>query len=183
MSAKLNFVTSIGLLSTIFALASCEQQQQDFVDESDSTEFIQVKPVPSYLQKGMPALKEKEMLTVADPMTPGEWLLSRYQKNEGHDPARDMKYYNIQLNHIISHVHEDRRVVANRIVQVTNQLNEKGFASDQDSILSGFADAFQSHTNDHYVFGEIIANYSNLRQQGMNHQDAIAKLFSLLERE
>lgn len=162
------------------ALASCNDDEfsEDNFSHEDGN-FTAVAPVPSNLQAGMPEEKPKEMLSVADPTPPEVWLLSLYQQKPEHDSDRDEFYYRALLTEILPHVHEDKRVVTNRLVQVTRQLADKGIKADQDKLLVDFAH-YLPGVNGKYVFGELMANYSNLRQQNIDHEQAMKVLFELI---
>lgn len=164
----------------LFSLSGCSDDEA-FTSEGFQADdsYIAVAPVPEKLQSGMPAEKEKEMLSVADPTPPEVWLLSLYQKRPSHDPERDVFYYQKLLDQILLHVHEDKRVVTNRLVQVTRQLEDKQIEADQEQLLIDFAE-YLSAVEDQYVFGELTANYSNLRQQNISHDVAMQKLFELI---
>lgn len=128
----------------------------------------------------MPSIQEKETLSIADNITPAEWLLAKYQQTSDHDPARTKAYYKALLRRIQSHVHENDRVIANRVVQMTNMLNENAMHTNQEMLLTSFANYLESAQKE-YVFGEIIDNYNNIRTMGLSHEDAMKKLFELLE--
>ncbi|HAO25358.1 MAG TPA: hypothetical protein DCQ49_09765 [Methylophaga sp.] len=119
------------------------------------------------------------MLSVADPTPPEQWLLTLYQAKPGADKTRDTNYYQRLLSSIKPHVHEQPRVIANRTVQTTRQLQEMGIAADEDQMLEDFAAQLQT-VNGRFVYGELCANYSNLRQQKLSHQEAILELFESL---
>ncbi|HIC47626.1 MAG TPA: hypothetical protein EYM37_03795 [Methylophaga aminisulfidivorans] len=174
------FTPFVIVFMSVLTLAACnddEFSQDDF--SQDDGDFTAVVPVPANLQSGMPEEKPKEMLSVADPTRPEVWLLSLYQQKPEHDPDRDVFYYQSLLDKILPHVHEDKRVVSNRLVQVTRQLADKGIEADQDELLVDFAHYLPA-VNGKYVFGELIANYSNLRQQNIDHEQAMKTLFELI---
>lgn len=156
------------------SLIACNDKPQD------TDNFAAIVKTPSAWQHGKEALKDKEMLFTADTMTPAEWLLARYQATPKYDKARTKQYYNKLLASIQLHVHENKRVIANRIVQMTNKLNENGMKMNQEVLLNSFANRL-AHSERMYVFGEILDNYSNIRSLGMTHQEAMTKLFVLLE--
>jgi hypothetical protein len=54
-----------------------------------------------------------------------------------------------------------------------------GIGADEDQMLEDFADQLQTD-NGRFVYGELCANYSNLRQQKLSHQEAIQDLFASL---
>lgn len=186
MKISANDVTMKRLLIVMFAclsfmtLAGCEdnevQQSQEF-DEQPS--YAVIKPVPHNLQQGMPEAKPVEMLSVADPTPPEQWLLTLYQAKPDADKARDTHYYQQLLSSIKPHVHEQPRVIANRTVQTTRQLLEMGIEADEDQMLEDFATQLQTISG-RIVYGELCANYSNLRQQQLTHQEAIQDLFESL---
>ena len=164
----------------IIGITGCEDDaQQTSQFEEQQPNYAIVKPVPQNLQQGMPETKPVEMLSVADPTPPEQWLLSLYQLNPDIEPARDKGYYRNLLTIIQKSVHEQPRVIANRTVQITRQLQEMGIEANEDQILEDFAEHFQT-VSGRYVYGELCANYSNLRQQKLTHKQAMQKLFELL---
>lgn len=165
--------------TAIFSVVACGEEEVSGDSFNEQQDYIPVAPVPENLQGGMPAAKPKEMLSVGDPTPPEVWLLSLYQKKPGHDPSRDTAYYQQLLEQLQLHVHEDKRVIANRLVQVTRQLTEKGIEADQDRLLVDFANYLPT-VEGTYVFGELMANYSNLRQQQIGHERAMQRLFELI---
>lgn len=175
---RLLIVFSVSL--SFMAISGCEdnevQQSQEF-DEQPS--YAVIKPVPQNLQQGMPEAKPVEMLSVADPTPPEQWLLMLYLAKPDADKTRDTHYYQNLLSSIKPHVHEQPRVIANRTVQTTRQLQEMGIAADEDQILEDFAVQLQT-INGRFVYGELCANYSNLRQQQLSHQEAMQDLFESL---
>ena len=178
MKCKQFTLFSIGLAGLM--LAGCgDDEFSEAGFKQDSGEYTAVAPVPADLQSGMPAEKPKEMLSVADPTPPEVWLLSLYQKRPDHNPERDVFYYQALLDKVLAHVHEDKRVVSNRLVQVTRQLADKGIEADQERLLTDFA-ALLPEVDETYVFGELTANYSNLRQQNIGHEQAMQQLFEAI---
>lgn len=165
--------------SLVFAVSACGDEEFTQESFSERQDYTAVAPVPEKLQAGMPTEKPKEMLSVADPTPPEVWLLSLYQKKPGHDPARDLVYYQQKLDKLLLHVHEDKRVVTNRLVQVTRQLADKGIEADQDRLFVDFVNYLPT-VEGTYVFGELTANYSNLRQQQIAHDEAMQRLFELI---
>lgn len=165
----------------VVVLAGCEDDkpQQTLEFEEQQPSYAIVKPVPHNLQDGMPAAKPAEMLSVADPTPPERWLLTLYLSKPDADETRDISYYQQLLASIKSRVHEQPRVIANRTVQTTRQLQEMGIEADEDLILEAFAKKLQPMTG-RYVYGELCANYSNLRQQQLSHQQAMQDLFESL---
>ena len=183
-------VNSLSILVVVGFLSACDAEQQEFEEmlkqrqaEEATPDYAVVRPIPIELEQGMPEADEKEMLSVADATHPAKWLLSQYQQRPAHDVKRDVFYYSNLLTRIEDNVHEDQRVIANRIVQITNQLKEKNIVVTHDELLNGFADYLEHKANKTYVFGEIIANYSNLRQQGREHQQSLELLFQLLQKK
>lgn len=174
---KLKRYTFITITLAGLCLAGCgEDEFSESGFQQDDGDYTAVAPVPADLQSGMPAERPKEMLSVADPTPPEAWLLSLYQKRADHDPERDVFYYQALLEKVLAHVHEDKRVVTNRLVQVTRQLADKGIEADQERLLTDFA-ALLPEVDETYVFGELTANYSNLRQQNIGHEQAMQQLF------
>jgi hypothetical protein len=176
MNLKQYTFISITLAGLI--LAGCSEDEfSESAFQQDDGDYTAVAPVPADLQSGMPAERPKEMLSVADPTPPELWLLSLYQQRPDHDPERDALYYQDLLEKVLVHVHEDKRVVTNRLVQVTRQLADKGIEADQEMLLTDFA-AYLPEVDGTYVFGELTANYSNLRQQDIAHDQAMEQLFA-----
>jgi len=184
--------TKISVTLALFYLAvGCDGEQQQLEEmleqqeqqqQKNSPDYAIVRPIPIELEQGMPDVKQKEMLTVADVTHPAQWLLTNYQQQSSHDPQRDVFYYSKLLTRITQNVHEDQRVVANRTVQIANKLNEQGIAISQEQLLNGFADYLEREADKRYVFGEIIGNYSNLRRQGHSHETSMKLLFQLLQK-
>lgn len=168
------------LLCFLIMLALLTACKDHSPSDQDNIGFVEIKPVPKYLQNGMPELKDKETLSIADDMTPAEWLLVRYQDSPQHDATRTKQYYENLLTRIQGHVHENKRVIANRVVQITNKLNENALPTDQEMLLTSFAQHLEQAQKD-YVFGEIVDNYSNIRTMGLSHDAAMKRLFELLE--
>lgn len=170
------------LLACLFlwVLTSCDEepsQAKQFDQELPS--YAVIKPVPQNLQDGMPADKSVEMLSVADPTPPEQWLFSRYVEETDNAPNRDKAYYKRLLTAIEAHVHEQPRVIANRTVQTTRQLLEMGIDAEEGQIMEDFSANLQN-VSGRYVYGELCANYSNLRQQQLTHEQAIKALFDSL---
>ncbi len=184
-------IIRLSILFVVFCcFTACDAEQQEFEEmlkqqqaEEAFPDYTVVRPIPIELEQGMPEADKKEMLSVADATHPAKWLLSQYQQLPVHDINRDVFYYSSLLTRIEANVHEDQRVIANRVVQVTNQLKEKNIDVTHDELLNGFANYLENKANKTYVFGEIIANYSNLRQQGRGHQQSLDLLFQLLQKK
>jgi hypothetical protein len=183
-------IARLSLLIVVCCFSACDAEQKEFEEmlkqqqaQEESPDYAVVRPIPIELEQGMPEADQKEMLSVADATHPAKWLLSQYQQLSAHDVHRDVFYYSILLARIEKNVHEDQRVIANRIVQVSNQLKEKSIAVTHDELLNGFADYLENKANKTYVFGELIANYSNLRQQGRDHFQSLELLFELLQKQ
>lgn len=185
MKLSINFLTVQRTVSFLFiavaiiGITGCDDDQQTSQFEEQQPNYAIVKPVPQNFQQGMPEAKPVEMLSVADATLPEQWLLSLYQLHPDRDPDRDKGYYQNLLTSIQKNVHEQPRVIANRTVQTTRQLQEMGIEANEDQILEDFAEQFQTMSG-RYVYGELCANYSNLRQQKLTHQQAMQKLFELL---
>lgn len=180
-TSTLKYVLSIFFVCLFIAfIAGCEEdempQSQEFDEQSS---YAIIKPIPQKLQQGMPAAKPVEMLSVADPTPPEQWLLKLYQAKSNADTARGAEYYQRLLSDIKPHVHEQPRVIANRTVQTTRQLQEMQIEVDEDQLLESFADYFKQ-VSGQYVYGELCANYSTLRQQQLSHEQAMQELFQSL---
>lgn len=159
----------------VLILSTCDRQSPDTPDQQWDEGDAKVKVVPEFLQQGMPEDKAPQMLTVSDPRRPSAWLLARYQQ-QTQDQARTEQYYLSRLEKVAAHVHEDHRVIANRVVQTSQLLAEHGLATSSDEILQGFSES-ASQLPGRVVFGDLCAYYANLRLQGLRHTQAMQQLF------
>lgn len=163
------------LLLSVLMLSACDTQSPDTADQHWGEGDYKIKAVPEFLQQGMPEDKAPQMLTVSDPRRPSAWLLARYQQ-ENQDQTRTEQYYLSRLEKVAAHVHEEHRVIANRVVQTSQLLAEHDLATSSDEILQGFSESV-SQLPGRVVFGDLCAYYANLRLQGLRHTQAMQQLF------
>lgn len=170
-------VVSFLLLVTLGGCEDIDTETDNKATAPETTKnMAPVKPVPENLRRGLPREPLAEILTVADPTPPEEWLASVNRLSYGAEDESRAPYYRRLLNRIQPHVHEDRRMIANRSVQTSRTLRDNGIETSTDQILESFAEQLDDAT-DHYVYGELCAHYGNLRMQGIPHQQAVEILF------
>lgn len=177
MATKNNPVWLLFCLA-VLCITGCEQQSNESEWHTTQDGQTAIAPVPDFLQHGMPEDRSAQMLAVTDSRQPAFWLVSLNEK-EAINLDKTEQYYRHLLENIATYVHEDHRVIANRVVQSSKVLEEQGIDAHWSEILQGFSDA-ATDVSGPYVFGDLCSNYTNLRQQHHSHADAMHLLFELL---
>ncbi|AFJ03250.1 hypothetical protein Q7C_2114 [Methylophaga frappieri] len=171
---KARYLIGVVVCSTsVTMLSACSDEPE--ISAIEGEDYAAVKPIPQYLQQGMPDYVPPEMLSVGDLTAPEDWLLSLYLE-QNPDANRQASFYTSRFEKITPYVHDTPRVIANRTVQISNQLNEQGIEADVDELLTDFANHIDS-TSHQYVYGDLCAQYVTLRRQNLSHADAIVHLF------
>ena len=170
-------ITRLAIITIMIMLQFACNDQEPAEATTNNDGFAPVKPVPKELLQGMSEGEPQVgFLTVADPTPPETWLNEIQITMNGQDPYTP-GYYKKLLNNIYPHVHESRRMIANRSVQTSRSLNEKGVEMSTETLLETFSSQLQQ-SRQKIVYGELCAQYTTLRLQGSSHDNAVNTLFN-----
>ena len=114
-------------------------------------------------------------LSPTDGMEPALWLARR----EPGQPAADVHVRSDHLRHSLARTAEifieDPRMIANRTVQLGQMLAEAGAPETYADLLDGLEEA-AAPTHRKQLYGELCQHYYNLRQQGLDRAQTLARL-------
>ena len=115
-------------------------------------------------------------LTHSDGTDPGRWLAGR---EAGHPLALDAPQVQAMRGSLVRAAEgfvEDRRMIANRTVQLGQMLGEVGKGEAYRTLLDGFAQIAAARGRHKSLYGEMCQHYFNIRTRGLGHEAALAEL-------
>jgi len=107
---------------------------------------------------------------------PARWLAGR---EAGHPLAGDaapVQAMGASLARAAGGFVEDRRMIANRTVQLGQMLGEIGIGEGYGSLLDGLGQVAAARGRHKSLYGEMCQHYFNIRNRGLGHAAALAEL-------
>ncbi|WP_052194737.1 hypothetical protein [Aureimonas altamirensis] len=104
----------------------------------------------------------------------GEWLAVLETGREAGPQDARVRDYDALLAHAAGRFTESPRMIANRLVQAQDTLQEMGEAHGMDKLLSDFLTLAPADGD--LSFATLLHHYLNLRRQGLGHRAAVAEL-------
>ncbi|SDM78831.1 hypothetical protein SAMN05216360_103371 [Methylobacterium phyllostachyos] len=115
-------------------------------------------------------------LSPKDGTDPARWLAGR---EAGHPLANDappVQAMRTSLARAAEGFIEDRRMIANRTVQLGQMLAESGKAEGYRDLLDGLGRIAAARGRHKSLYGEMCQHYVNIRNRGLGHEAALAEL-------
>ncbi|MCJ2023174.1 MxaH protein [Methylobacterium sp. J-067] len=115
-------------------------------------------------------------LTHSDGTDPGRWLAGR---EAGHPLALNAPQVQAMRGSLARAAEgfvEDRRMIANRTVQLGQMLGEVGKDEAYGTLLDGFAQIAAPRGRHKSLYGEMCQHYFNIRTRGLGHEATLAEL-------
>ena len=153
------------LLAALPILAACDRGGES----SDRGEDQAV--VASTAEDALPA-----WLSPTDGTEPARWLAGR---ESGHPLPRDapeVRDMRESLDRARSAFVEDKRMIANRTVQLGQMLSEIGKTESYRALIDGLGEVASVRGRHKSLYGEMCQHYYNTRAQGVDHAAALARL-------
>ncbi|EUJ10665.1 hypothetical protein Meth11DRAFT_1492 [Methylophilaceae bacterium 11] len=165
------------LFLIVFSLLSLPGCQKDNADTPiDSvTQVVQVNPGAIDIQ----SLYSISFLSPQDNNIAAKWLVTQDQKDRVYSviPNAMENQFQQRLDYLSTQFKEEKRIIANRIVQTRDLLEKFNISTNFLMLLDGMIAVKQSHLIGN--FGDYCQFYINLRQHNYEHAEAVKKMKSL----
>ncbi len=115
-------------------------------------------------------------LTHSDGTDPGRWLAGREAGRPLALDAPQVQAMRASLARAAEGFVEDRRMIANRTVQLGQMLGEVGKGEAYGTILDGLGRVAAARGRHKSLYGEMCQHYFNIRARGVEHAAALAEL-------
>lgn len=115
-------------------------------------------------------------LTHGDGTDPGRWLAGREAGRPLALDAPQVQAMRGSLARAAQGFVEDRRMIANRTVQLGQMLGEVGKGEAYGTILDGLGRVAAARGRHKSLYGEMCQHYFNIRTRGVEHAAALAEL-------
>lgn len=115
-------------------------------------------------------------LTHSDGIDPGRWLAGREAGRPLALDAPQVQAMRASLARAAEGFVEDRRMIANRTVQLGQMLGEVGKGEAYGTILDGLGRVAAARGRHKSLYGEMCQHYFNIRTRGVEHAAALAEL-------
>jgi len=177
---KLKLATFMLIISVFFGvllgvlLSACEQQPQALPNEGNTPQASKTE-----LDYELDALRDLSFLEVHDDSIAAPWLAlqDNINKPDYQPSAEQIAQYDSRLQFLTKQLKEDRRIIANRTVQIRDLLAQTVQQETVLHLLDGMAEVASAGVEGDY--GSYCQWYVNLRDTKHNHQEAIAKMKQL----
>lgn len=148
--------TTLGLLACL--LAGCAEEAPPAAESA-------ARPAP-------PDAATATWLSAHDPADPAPWLLL-HARRQHPSIAATPEAVTALLGAAAERYRESPRMIANRAVQLQTMLDEEGIGEDAVTLLAALA---QLPPVNRVSFSADCQHYYNLRTQGLDHAQALARL-------
>lgn len=151
-------------LALLMPLAACNRGEEDATTEDTVVSRTSETELAAWLSP-------------KDGTDPARWLAGR---EAGHPLANDappVQAMRTSLARAAESFIEDRRMIANRTVQLGEMLAEGGKAEGYRDLLDGLGRIAAARGRHKSLYGEMCQHYLNIRNQGLGHEAALAELF------
>lgn len=171
----------INLFTLIFCIILLQGCQKNEVDtdvagnESNTGQVMQMNPDEIDIE----TLYSTTFLAPQDSKIAAKWLAIQDNKAVVYDtvPTVLAEQFEQHLDYLSSQFKEDKRIIANRVVQTRDLLEKFNIQVTLLALLEGMTTVRKSHLVGN--FGDYCQFYINLRQHQHNHAQAIKKMQSL----
>lgn len=151
------------ILSLLIAVGACNRRDEDAHADQEIVARTSETDLPAWLGH-------------ADGTDPGRWLAGR---EAGHPVAFDApqaQALRASLARTAEGFVEDRRMIANRTVQLGQMLGEVGQGEEYRTLLDGLGQVAAARGRHKSLYGEMCQHYFNIRNRGLGHEAALAEL-------
>lgn len=173
----LNFLIIVACLSL---LQGCQKNDLDITnhmdnDNVDTSHIVQLNPDDVDVE----TLYSTSFLSPQDNNIAAKWLSIQDDKAVVHEaiPAALAEQFEQHLDYLSQQFKEDKRIIANRVVQTRDLLEKFNIQVSLLALLEGMTTVRKSHLVGN--FGDYCQFYINLRQHQHTHLEAINKMQSL----
>lgn len=152
-------------LAALPILAACDRGGEP----SDRSEDQAV--VASTAEDDLPA-----WLSPTDGTEPARWLAGREAGHPLRADAAEVRGMREALDRARNAFVEDKRMIANRTVQLGQMLSEIGKTESYRALIDGLGEVASVRGRHKSLYGEMCQHYYNTRAQGADHATALARL-------
>ena len=117
-----------------------------------------------------------DWLTPTDGTDPARWLAGREAGRPLPTEAAEVRGLRDSLDRARSAFVEDKRMIANRTVQLGQMLSEIGKSESYRGLIDGLGGIASVRGRHKSLYGEMCQHYYNTRAQGADHATALARL-------
>jgi hypothetical protein len=166
------------LIVCMILLQGCQKNEMDtnMADNMDNTsQIVQINPDEIDIE----TLYSTIFLAPQDNKIAAQWLSIQDDKTVVYEaiPVTLAEQFEQHLVYLSSQFKEDKRIIANRVVQTRDLLEKFNIQVTLLALLEGMTTVRKSHLVGN--FGDYCQFYINLRQHQHNHSQAIKKMQSL----
>lgn len=166
------------LIFCIILLQGCQKNEMDMdmADNMDNpSQIVQMNPDEIDIE----TLYSTNFLAPQDNKIAAQWLSIQDDKTVVYEatPTALAKQFEQHLDYLSLQFKEDKRIIANRVVQTRDLLEKFNIKVKLLALLEGMTTVRKSHLVGN--FGDYCQFYINLRQHQHNHAQAIKKMQSL----
>ena len=115
-------------------------------------------------------------LSHKDGTDPARWLAGREAGHPLGNDAPAVQAMRTSLARAAEGFIEDRRMIANRTVQLGQMLAETGKSESYRDLLDGLGRIAAARGRHKSLYGEMCQHYANIRNRGPGHEAALAEL-------
>lgn len=126
-------------------------------------------------------LLAKDFLSIFDSVPPEHWLAVREAGRALPVDAPQVIRFGAMLDGLVDKYDEDRRMLANRTVQLQQMLAEKD-QHEPLSVLLAAMDKLYDGRAGKRMYGELCQHYFNIRGPGRSHDETLAMLAQVLKK-
>lgn len=152
-------------LAALMLLSACDR------DSSGEAASGEGQVVASTSEDHLP-----DWLTPTDGTDPARWLAGREAGRPLPPDAAEVAGLRASLDRARSGFVEDRRMIANRTVQLGQMLAEIGKPEPYRGLIDGLGAVASLRGRHKSLYGEMCQHYYNTRAQGADHATALARL-------
>lgn len=117
-----------------------------------------------------------DWLSPTDGTDPARWLAGREAGHPLPGDAAAVRELRESLDRARSAFVEDKRMIANRTVQLGQMLSEIGKTESYRALIDGLGEVASVRGRHKSLYGEMCQHYYNTRAQGADHATALARL-------
>ncbi|MEH3120161.1 MAG: MxaH protein [Methylorubrum populi] len=158
-------------LAALLILSACDRGGEDAGQSSGRSSGDDRAVVASTSEDRLP-----DWLSPTDGSDPARWLAGREAGHPLPGDAAEVGGMRESLDRARSAFVEDKRMIANRTVQLGQMLSEIGKPESYRGLLDGLGEIAAVRGRHKSLYGEMCQHYYNTRAQGADHATALARL-------
>lgn len=176
----MNRVIFLMIIVCFTLMTGCQKSDTEFTNNmnnvtSNTSHIVQINPDDIDIE----TLYSTSFLSPQDNNIASQWLSIQDDKAVVYDaiPVALAEQFEQHLDYLSRQFKEDKRIIANRVVQTRDLLEKFNIQVTLLALLEGMTTVRKSHLVGN--FGDYCQFYINLRQHQNNHAQAIKKMQSL----